>query len=116
MIVGGLDIGSTTGKAVVMKDGDIVASHLIATTPVPQRTATLVMDEVIAQAGLSSIEQLDNIISTGYGRLQIDFASENISEISCHAKGAHWMASSTRTVVDIGGQDCNPRRAPFSTS
>jgi predicted CoA-substrate-specific enzyme activase len=106
MIVGGLDIGSTTGKAVVMKDGDIVASHLIATTPVPQRTATLVMDETIAKAGLSSMEQLDNIVSTGYGRLQIDFASENVSEISCHAKGAHWMAPSTRTVVDIGGQDC----------
>jgi predicted CoA-substrate-specific enzyme activase len=106
MIVGGLDIGSTTGKAVVMKDGDIVASHLIATTPVPQKTASLVMDETIAKAGLSSLEQLDNIVSTGYGRLQIDFASENVSEISCHAKGAHWMAPSTRTVVDIGGQDC----------
>ncbi len=106
MIVGGLDIGSTTGKAVVMKDGAIVASHLIATTPVPQKTASLVMDETIAQAGLSSIEQLDNIISTGYGRLQIDFASENVSEISCHAKGAHWMVPSIRTVIDIGGQDC----------
>ena len=106
MIVGGLDIGSTTGKAVVMKDGEIVASHLIPTTPVPQKTASLVMDETIAKAGLSSLEDLDNIVSTGYGRLQIDFASENISEISCHAKGAHWMAPSTRTVVDIGGQDC----------
>jgi predicted CoA-substrate-specific enzyme activase len=45
-------------------------------------------------------------VCTGYGRLNIPFAEENISEISCHAKGAHWLDPSVRTVVDIGGQDC----------
>jgi predicted CoA-substrate-specific enzyme activase len=106
MIVGGVDIGSTTGKAVVMKDGEIVSSHLISATINPQTTAQVVMDEAIARAGLPSIDHLDNVVSTGYGRLKISFALENVSEISCHAKGAHWMAPDTRTVVDIGGQDC----------
>ena len=106
MIVGGLDIGSATGKAVVVKDGNIVGTSLLVATANPGETANLVMHEAVRRAGLSSIDHLDNIVCTGYGRLNIPFAEENISEISCHAKGAHWLTPSIRTVVDIGGQDC----------
>jgi len=106
MIVGGLDIGSATGKAVVLKDGNVVGTSLMLATTSPGETADRVMHEAVRQAGLSSIDHLDNIVCTGYGRLNIPFAEENISEISCHAKGAHWLAPSIRTVVDIGGQDC----------
>jgi predicted CoA-substrate-specific enzyme activase len=106
MIVGGLDIGSATGKAVVVKDGNVVGTSLLLATTSPGKTADRVMHEAVRQAGLSSIDHLDNIVCTGYGRLNIPFAEENISEISCHAKGAHWLAPSIRTVIDIGGQDC----------
>jgi predicted CoA-substrate-specific enzyme activase len=106
MIVAGLDIGSATGKAVVVKDGNVVGTSLLLSTTSPLETADLVMNEAVRQAGLSSIDHLDNIVCTGYGRLNIPFAEENLSEISCHAKGAHWLAPSIRTVVDIGGQDC----------
>jgi predicted CoA-substrate-specific enzyme activase len=106
MIVAGLDIGSATGKAVVVKDGNVVGTSLLLSTTSPVETADLVMNEAVRQAGLSSIDHLDNIVCTGYGRLNIPFAEENLSEISCHAKGAHWLAPSVRTVIDIGGQDC----------
>ena len=106
MIVGGVDVGSATGKAVVMKDGEIIGSDMIAATTRPQETARLVMEAAVSQAGLPSIDHLDHIIGTGYGRLKVPFAQENVSEISCHARGAHWLAPTTRTVVDIGGQDC----------
>ena len=89
-----------------MKDGEIIGSDLIAATTRPQETARLVMEAAVSQAGLPSIDHLDNIIGTGYGRLKVPVAEENVSEISCHARGAHWMAPTTRTVVDIGGQDC----------
>jgi predicted CoA-substrate-specific enzyme activase len=106
MIVGGCDVGSATGKAVVMKDGALVAHVIIPSTTNPEVTARKAMDEAVSQAGLSSIESLKNIVGTGYGRLKIPFASENVSEITCHARGAQWMSPSVRTVVDIGGQDC----------
>lgn len=106
MIVGGCDIGSTTGKAVVMKDGEMISSHILASKTVPEETARQAMDEAIKKAGLSSIDDLENIIGTGYGRLKVPFARENISEITCHARGAHWMRPTVRTVIDIGGQDC----------
>ena len=106
MIVGGCDVGSATGKAVVMRDGEIVSYVIIPSTTKPEVTARLVMDEAIEKASLSSIDDLDYIVGTGYGRLKVPFANENISEITCHAHGAHWMSPTVRTVIDIGGQDC----------
>jgi predicted CoA-substrate-specific enzyme activase len=106
MIVGGCDVGSATGKAVVMKDGEIVSHVIIPSTTKPELTARTVTEEAVSKAGLSSLEALNYIVGTGYGRLKVPFANVNVSEITCHARGAHWMSSSVRTVVDIGGQDC----------
>ncbi len=106
MLVAGVDLGSATGKAVILKDGDIVAKQLTLSNAHPVETAKKVVEAALEEAGLDSVECLENIITTGYGRLKVPFASENVSEITCHAKGAHWMIPSIRTVIDIGGQDC----------
>ncbi len=106
MIVGGCDVGSATGKAVVMKDGEITSYVIIPSTTKPEITARTAMDEALKKASLSSLEDLGYIVGTGYGRLKVPFANENISEITCHARGAYWLCPTVRTVVDIGGQDC----------
>ena len=84
----------------------VPAPARIPSTTKPEETARIVMDEALKQAGLSSIDDLDYIVGTGYGRLKVPFAKVNISEITCHGRGAQWMTASVRTVVDIGGQDC----------
>ena len=106
MVLGGCDVGSATGKAVVMRDSEVVSYVIIPSTTKPEITARTVMDQALEKAGLSSIDDLEYIVGTGYGRLKVPFASENVSEITCHARGAHWLCPTVRTVVDIGGQDC----------
>ena len=106
MSVGGCDVGSATGKAVVMRNGEVVSYVIIPSTTKPELTARRVMDEALEKAGLSSLEELEYVVGTGYGRLKVPFANENLSEITCHARGAHWLSPTVRTVVDIGGQDC----------
>ena len=106
MIVGGCDVGSATGKAVVMKNGEVTSYVILPSTTKPEITARTAMDEALKKAGLSSLDDLEYIVGTGYGRLKVPFANENISEITCHARGAHWLCPTVRTVVDIGGQDC----------
>ena len=106
MIVGGCDIGSTTGKAVILRDGKIASYSIVTSTTKPEVTAKMAMEEAMVSVGLTSMEELDYIVGTGYGRLKVPFAKENISEITCHARGANWLCPSVRTVVDIGGQDC----------
>ncbi len=56
-------------------------------------------------SGIKDVSNLAYLIGTGYGRNEVPFANENISEISCHAMGAFWCDPTISTIVDIGGQD-----------
>jgi bzd-type benzoyl-CoA reductase Q subunit len=109
MITLGVDIGSLTGKALILKDNEILAWDLILTGPDSVETAATVTDGTLRKAGLA-LEDMDFIVSTGYGRIVVPFAHKNISEISCHARGAHWFFPSVRTILDMGGQDCKAIR------
>jgi len=105
----GVDIGSLTGKALVLGDDSILAWDLVPTGPDSAETGTAVTESALARAGLS-LSDMDCVVSTGYGRIVIPFATRNVSEISCHAKGAHWFFPSARTILDMGGQDCKAIR------
>ena len=72
--------------------------------PNPGVSADKVLHEVLEKAGLKR-EDISWIVSTGYGRVSIEFADENVTEISCHGKGAHYFNPNIRTILDIGGQD-----------
>jgi len=109
MIVAGCDVGSLTAEAVIIKDGKILASEIIRVRPRAEQSAKEVMDKALAKINLS-YDDIEYTVSTGYGRETIPFADHNISEISCHGKGAQWLIPSIRTVIDIGGQDCKAIR------
>ena len=109
MITFGVDIGSLTGKALILKDNEILAWDLILTGPDSVETATATTNNVLEKAALK-LEDMDFIVSTGYGRIVVPFANKNVSEISCHAKGANWFFPSARTILDMGGQDCKAIR------
>ncbi|MDD5711434.1 MAG: acyl-CoA dehydratase activase, partial [Smithellaceae bacterium] len=68
-------------------------------------SASEIMERALAKAKLR-LSDIDRCCSTGYGRFEIPFAQLNVSEISCHGKGAFFASNSIRTIIDIGGQDC----------
>lgn len=105
MIVAGCDVGSLTGKTVIMNDEAILSYSIVPTTPRPQVTAENAMNKALESAGLE-LNQIEHIVSTGYGREKIAFANTNVTEITCHGRGAYWLVPTGRTVIDIGGQDC----------
>ncbi|MFX0188816.1 MAG: acyl-CoA dehydratase activase [Candidatus Hodarchaeota archaeon] len=105
MIVAGCDVGSLTGKAVILKDSSILSYGIVPTTPKPERTARNAMDEALKKGNLT-LEDIEFIVGTGYGRVKIPFANKEISELTCHGKGAHSFIPSIRTIIDVGGQDC----------
>lgn len=105
MLTAGCDVGSLTGKVAIMEGDTIKASVIIPRLPSPQKTAELAMKKALEQVNLA-MEDIHYIVGTGYGRVKIAFAKANISEISCHGKGANWLLPTVRTVIDIGGQDC----------
>lgn len=106
MLVAGCDLGSATGKVVIMDGADILSWSVVRATTNPEKTGFLALDEALRKGGLHSTAELSHIVGTGYGRLNVSFISENMSEITCHARGTHWLHPEARTVIDVGGQDC----------
>ena len=101
----GIDVGSTASKCVVLKDGsEIVAKSLIdvgAGTSGPARA----IEAVLKEAGMGR-EEMGFTLATGYGRNSLEgIADAQMSELSCHARGAAFLFPDVRTVIDIGGQD-----------
>lgn len=109
MYVAGCDVGSLSAKAVIMKNGDIVASEVILARPEPEESAREVMDAALAQAGIP-LSDISSCVGTGYGRNHIPFSTAVESEIACHGMGAQWLIPEVRMVIDIGGQDAKAIR------
>lgn len=104
MIVAGCDIGALSAKAVVIADNGLLGSEIIPVRPDAVLSATAVMDRLLGNLGLS-YSDVDRCVSTGYGRSIVPFSQDDVSEVSCHGRGAHWLVPSVRTIIDGGGQD-----------
>lgn len=101
----GIDSGSTSTNAVIIDEKEnLIASKVIRTGAKSGESAQRILKEILEDSHLTR-EQLDLIVSTGYGRVSIPFADTNVTEISCHGKGAHFVNPKIRTILDIGGQD-----------
>ena len=86
------------------QDRKIVASSVIRTGAKSGESAQRILKEILEKAGCTR-EEISWIVSTGYGRVSIPFADENVTEIRCHGKGAHYFNPPVCTILDIGGQD-----------
>lgn len=104
---GGCDVGSTTGKAVILDEtGNIIAFSIVPSEIYPEQTSILALQKACAQVSdMDSYRDLACLVGTGYGRNEVPFADKNISEISCHAMGVFFCNPEIKTIVDIGGQD-----------
>lgn len=106
----GIDVGSTASKCIILKNGgEIVAKSLVdvgAGTSGPGRA----IEKVLAKAEMEE-EEIDYTLATGYGRNSLmHLADKQMSELSCHARGANFLFPNARTVIDIGGQDVKVMR------
>jgi len=104
MLTIGMDIGSITTKAAVVKDNRILGTRVIFTGYNAESAGNRVLEEVLAELGIGRSE-VDRIVATGYGRNSVRFADSAITEITCHAAGAHYLNPHIRSIIDIGGQD-----------
>jgi len=104
----GIDIGSVSTESVIIQSAngknDIVGYDIRPTGSDSKAAALLSFENSLKEAGVSK-KDINSIVSTGYGRINVPFADKNITEISCHAKGVLSKFEDIRTIIDIGGQD-----------
>ena len=101
----GVDVGSTQTKAVIVDEQrKIVSRSLIDTGANVIAAAENAYREALTHAKLRE-EEVEYIVGTGYGRYRVTFGNTQVTEISCHGRGAVHLFPKTQTVVDMGGQD-----------
>jgi len=104
MYTAGVDVGAITAKAAILSDEGLLATALILAGYDRADAALQVLNQALAQAGLSR-DQVAYLVATGYGRVQVAGSDRTVTEITCHARGAHYLCPNVHTVIDIGGQD-----------
>ena len=105
----GIDIGSASSKAVIMEDGEKILGSSVFQFGTGSTGPSTVIKQVFEKTGLKK-DDIAYTVATGYGRYNFDEADDQISEISCHAKGIRFLVPTARTLIDIGGQDAKAIR------
>jgi (R)-2-hydroxyacyl-CoA dehydratese activating ATPase len=100
----GIDVGSITTKAAVMKDRELIFTKVIFTGYNAEAAGNKIIEDTSLALQLPC-DDIEYIIATGYGRKSVTAAQKSVTEIMCHAAGAYYLMPSVRTVIDIGGQD-----------
>ncbi len=105
LLAAGVDVGSLTTKTVVVDGaGREVGWSLVESSPHLAETGREALDAALGMAG-ATVDDLSAIVGTGYGRAVLPFATKQVTEITCHARGAAALFPGTKLVVDVGGQD-----------
>ncbi len=105
-LTAGVDIGSTSTQCVVVADGELYCYSSIRTGSNSPDSAINAMNKALEGTGIKR-EDLQYIIGTGYGRVNVPYSDKTVTEITCHARGANYIyGPEVRTVLDMGGQDC----------
>jgi predicted CoA-substrate-specific enzyme activase len=101
----GVDVGSTQTKAVIIDEARRIVGRALTETGSNVMRAAEIAFQQAREAGDVREEEVEYVIGTGYGRYRVTFGNTQVTEISCHGRGAVQMFPLTRTVVDMGGQD-----------
>jgi len=106
VVSAGVDVGSVSSQAVIMTDGKLFAFSNMRTGSNSPESANKAMNWALEGTGMT-LDDINYIVGTGYGRVNVPFANRTITEIACHARGGNFMYGNTvRTILDMGGQDC----------
>ena len=110
VVTAGIDIGSVSTQAVIMVDGRLYAYASMRTGSNSPDSADRAMTWALDGTKLKT-KDIQYVVGTGYGRVNVPMAQRTITEIACHALGANYIyGPSVRTILDVGGQDCKAIR------
>ena len=104
MPTAGVDMGSLSTAAVICNENSIISREIVPTGADAEQAGKEALQQACQQAE-AGVDALDKIVATGYGRVNLAAADEQITEITCHGIGAKKLYPEASTVIDIGGQD-----------
>ncbi|MBE8539326.1 acyl-CoA dehydratase activase [Geoglobus acetivorans] len=105
MVVAGIDVGSKMAKVVIMDGDRNILSYVMARTGTDHgKTSEEVLNEALEKAGLKR-EDLEKIVATGFGKISVPFADDEVTQVIAAGKGAYFVRPSARTVIEVGAEE-----------
>jgi len=101
----GVDVGASRTKVTILDSDKNIIGHCVKKSGIDfTSTADTCLELSLKMANVNK-EDIVNSISTGYGRKNVSYANDTVTEIGCHAKGCYHFFPFAITIIDIGGQD-----------
>ncbi len=104
MITAGIDVGNKNTRALILKDGEVLARSLVPSGFDQKKAARDVFDATLKRAGISEAD-VDYTMATGTGQEKVTFAHGRVTEVSSAARGAVKIFPGARTVIDVGAEE-----------
>lgn len=104
MIQVGIDVGAKFIKAVVVKDGNVVAKEQVPTGFESKENAEKLFERIIKSVGISK-DDVNSVTSTGSGRKVVDFATKSVTDVTASSRGAISLHPNVKTVIDVGAEE-----------
>jgi benzoyl-CoA reductase subunit D len=104
MITAGIDVGLKTIKAVILGDNEIIASGIAPSEGFERgQEAEKLWNKVLKEAGIGAAD-VDCVISTGTGKRDVSFATNNVVEAVADVEGALKLCPSAKTMIEMGAE------------
>jgi benzoyl-CoA reductase subunit D len=104
MITAGLDLGTQSVKAVILKDGEVISRSQAFSGFDPGKAAEQTLDEALQKTHISP-KDLDHITATGSGMALATNANSTISMMGADAKAGVYLFPKARTIIDVGAEE-----------
>lgn len=101
----GIDLGASRTKVAVLDENKALIGQSVMKSGIDYReTADSCLAEALDIAGVTT-KHIATTFGTGYGRMNVPFATNTKTEIACHARGCFHTFPRAISIIDIGGQD-----------
>jgi benzoyl-CoA reductase subunit D len=104
MIAAGIDVGTQTVKAVILKDGSIVSRGKAFSGFDHTKAAEQAVDEALKNAKLS-LSDLNHVTATGSGMDLAPYSNSTISMMGADAQAGVYLFPNARTIIDVGAEE-----------
>jgi len=104
MITIGIDLGTQSVKAVILKDGVVLSRGQAFSGFDPAKAGEQVVAEALKKAQLS-LKDVKHVTATGSGMDMAPYANSTISMMSADAKAGVHLFPKARTIIDVGAEE-----------
>jgi benzoyl-CoA reductase subunit D len=104
VITAGIDLGTQSVKAVILKDGAIISHGQAFSGFDPAKAAEQAVAEALKKAKLS-LSDVNHVTATGSGMDMSPYANSTISMMGADAKAGVHLFPNAKTIIDIGAEE-----------